>query len=451
MKLYPDSKVFILCPSNKATGGPTSLHQLCSQLLQLGIKAYMRYNTKNDDPVHEFYKKYHLPYVFELEDEPHNIVIVPESYPATLDKIKNIQVVIWWLSVYHYVNKVKSYIQSWLNEPLAKPKPRFFFFEKVDENVEHWTQSEYTRQFLLLNGITNFKDVETPMSNAFLSRADKIDFSAKKDFVAYNPKKGLEVTKLLMELAPDINWRPIKNMTPQQVQELLARAKVYIDFGSFPGRERLPREASISGCVIITGKRGAAANDVDICIPSEFKFDNKDLDPKQVIEKIREIFEHYEAAFQKQKDFRDKELHAKKIFINALVEFFGINETWDGEVALAQSFSGESFLAFEKMQGESIKPSFIIDDMMVTKEAALFANKFNNNVIVREQNRNYLRVGDNLIEIITRDDAKFLYHEGRIKKFALLEPDAAELDELKRFYETNDNDILIFDLEEREA
>ena len=77
---------------------------------------------------------------------------------------------------------------------------------------------------------------------------------------------------------------------------------------------------------------------------------------------------------------------------------------------------------------------------MSTVEAAKLAE----GLILREQNRNYLRDGKNFVEIITRDDAKFLYLEGRIKKFALFEPTNSELAELKDFYEADDADILIF-------
>ena len=63
--------------------------------------------------------------------------------------------------------------------------------------------------------------------------------------------------------------------------------------------------------------------------------------------------------------------------------------------------------------------------------------------ILREQNRNFFNFGIGFAEVITRDDAKFLYQEGRIKKFALLEPTDAELDDLKNFYGANDDDIII--------
>ena len=86
-----------------------------------------------------------------------------------------------------------------------------------------------------------------------------------------------------------------------------------------------------------------------------------------------------------------------------------------------------------------ITPSFIIDD-----DLALM--KKNDERILREHNRSYIHIDDNLIEVITRADARFLYLEGRINKFALLEPSDDELAELKDFYEADDADILVFGL-----
>ena len=47
-------------------------------------------------------------------------------------------------------------------------------------------------------------------------------------------------------------------MTSKEVQELLSKCKVYIDFGHFPGKDRVPREAAMCNCCIITGKYGAS-------------------------------------------------------------------------------------------------------------------------------------------------------------------------------------------------
>ena len=42
--------------------------------------------------------------------------------------------------------------------------------------------------------------------------------------------------------------------------------------------DRLPREACLAGCVVITNREGAANFDSDVPLPSEFKFAQFDVD-----------------------------------------------------------------------------------------------------------------------------------------------------------------------------
>ena len=42
--------------------------------------------------------------------------------------------------------------------------------------------------------------------------------------------------------------------------------------------DRLPREATLAGCVVITNREGAANFDKDVPLPSEFKFQRFDAD-----------------------------------------------------------------------------------------------------------------------------------------------------------------------------
>ena len=446
MKIYPNTKIYIICPGNLNSGGPELCHQLCSQLIQFGANAFMMYLENSsiplnkEDPVHDFYKKYHLPYTFELEDEPQNILVIPEtSFYFT----KKIQRVLWWMSVDNYFNSLSNLMRTITHSIRvdSEPVPNIFLFNNRDEKLTHFVQSEYARKFLIVNKIPKRKIymVEDYLNQAFLSRAAKVDLSRKENFVAYNPRKGVEATEYLINLAPNIDWRPIKNMTPEQVQELLAKAKVYIDFGNHPGKDRIPREAAISGCVVITGKRGAANNDIDINIPDEFKFDERTDNPQQVIEKIREVFENFSDAHEKQADYRARILDDKNRFVREVADAFELKNAVGGGVAILRTVNKETYyFAYAIIQGGKFMPKFIVDDK------AASAKKVAGEVLLREQNRNFLRVGENLIEIITRDDAKFLYQEGRIKKFALLEPTDAELDDLQNFYEPDINDILVF-------
>ena len=448
MKLYPDSKVYVLCPGNFQTGGPELAHQLVSTLISFGVQACMVYYEasfplKKSDPVHDCYKKYHVPYTFEPKDNPHNIVIVPEVATDFLYEFRETRRVIWWMSVNKYIEHIFLLMGNCMSDALKEPMPKFFYFSDADKGTVHFVQSEYAKRFIKLNGVPDDKiyTVEDYLSQAFLSRASQVDLSKKEDFVAFNPKKGFKVTRQLIEFASDIAWRPIENMTPEQVQELLARAKVYIDFGEHPGKDRIPREAAISGCVVITGRKGAAANDIDVNIPDEFKFDDSNLNPQEVIGKIFEVFENFSAAHEKQAAYRARILDDKNRFINEVAEAFEIKDIPPTGLAFVQGFSEETvMLAQDIFKSNGFISSFIVDDLMTTVEAAKLSEEF----IVRDRNRNYLRVDDNLVEIITREDAKFLYHEGRIKNFVLFEPKDTELAEMEDFYEAADEDVTIF-------
>lgn len=445
MKLYPDTKVYIVCPAKFKTGGPELCHQFVSTLISFGVDAYVLYYPLSavpfdkNDPVHDAYKKYHAPYVFELEDETRNIFVSPEGSTSSFYDYKKIRKVLWWMSVDNYLDNVANMVKYHLNEPLARAVPKFFYFHKADADIEHFVQSEYARQFVKLNGIRDEKIfmVEDYLNQAFLSRAANVDLSRKENFVAFNPSKGFDITAKLMKFAPDIDWRPIKNMTAAQVQKLLAQAKVYIDFGNHPGKDRIPREAAISGCVVITGKRGSASNDIDINIPREFKF-GAESNVSAVVTKIREIFENFPDAHAKQADYRARILDDKNRFAREVATAFGIKNINRGGLALAQGFGDGTSLLIEKLQRKSLAADFIIDDVMSTAEMARLAD----GLIIRARNRNYLRVDNKAVEIITRDDAKFLYQEGRIKRFALLEPSDAELAALNDFYEPNAADVL---------
>ena len=59
--------------------------------------------------------------------------------------------------------------------------------------------------------------------------------------------------------------------------------------------DRIPREAAISGCCVITGRKGAAAYHEDVPILEKYKFDdNAENVHYEVIAKIRDIFDNYE-------------------------------------------------------------------------------------------------------------------------------------------------------------
>ena len=411
MKLYSDTKVYIGCPANKNSGGPELLHQLCSQLIQLGINASMLYTAVDskfnpDDPVHDLYKKYHVPYTLAPENSERNVLIAPESMTYLLYSYKKTQRVFWWLSVDNYFKITINTILNRMANALSGAMPKIFYFDKADDDIEHWVQSEYARQFIKLNGIPENKIyiVEDYLRQDFLLSAAQIDLERKENFVAYNPKKGFEITRQLINLAPDISWRPIENMTPAQVQELLA-----------------------------------AANSVDINIPDEFKFDERTANLNHVIEKIRAVFENFSAAYDKQADYRARILNDKNRFAAEVADAVNMkNLPTKFPTLIAQGFTPQGYIvaSFLAQNQTQFKPAFITDNNSeMTGEA------------ITKSHRNFSALidGGKSLEIISRDDAKFLYHEGRIKKFMLFEPTRQEILALKKFYDPVAKDVMIIE------
>lgn len=80
------------------------------------------------NPVHDNYKKYHLPYTFEIEDELQNILVTPETCTECFCLSKKIQRVLWWMSVNNYLASISQKVNAALYNPLAIPMIKFFFF-----------------------------------------------------------------------------------------------------------------------------------------------------------------------------------------------------------------------------------------------------------------------------------------------------------------------------------
>jgi hypothetical protein len=327
--IFDSTKIYIACPANVATGGPELLHQLGYHLINdLDIKAFMYYynfdNSKFKTPVHPEYGFYNVPYVLEIpenENVDKNILIVPEilSGLSLLPKYKNIRKGVWFLSVDNYyfsrITKKDFFFPRALNKlmKLLRKPPLFDIFS--EKNLKKLTKKYDYRHdnllkladFYITNSYRGLKWFSVLKSLCYLSEylneeflKTQTDLSKKENIVAYNPKKGFAFTKKIISSAEDIKFVPLINMSREEVIKTLQRAKVYIDFGNHPGKDRIPREAAILGCCVITGKRGSAAFFEDVPIPEQYKFEDKEENIPKIIEKIKDCFENFEERY---KDF----------------------------------------------------------------------------------------------------------------------------------------------------
>lgn len=330
--------VYITCPSNTYTGGPTLAHQLCYILNQNGIEAKMLYDgkiKKNQSPIHSNYQHYRNPYEMEIEDRFEDTIIILETKTKLIKKYPKAKKYIWWMSVDNFFISQFSFIERILRKmgifsvnvekEILKRKN---VIRKIlsSDRLEHLVQSEYARLFLVNNEVDKKKIyfltdyIEDEMCN--IAREKK--YENRKNIVLYNPKKGMEFTQRIINEMKDIDveFKPLINMTKSQVIEALCEAKLYIDFGNHPGKDRFPREAVLCGCCILTGKRGAAANDVDIPIKEKYKFDDIIENIPFILDEIKFILNNYDECWKDYEQYQLSILNEKERFINEALTLF---------------------------------------------------------------------------------------------------------------------------------
>jgi len=214
---------------------------------------------------------------------------------------------IFWCSIdnfYRYkgFNKIENIIKK-IGSLFRKRVPLFKL-----KKYHHISQSYYAKEYLNKRGIKSYF-LGDYISNEFYSQNTlKV---IKEDFVLFNPKKGYKFIEKLINFCPDIKFIPIQNMTPEEVNNILSRAKLYIDFGRHPGKDRIPREAVLNKCCIITNMMGSAGNDIDLPIPRDYKFMRIDYNSlkkiRNLIEKVFSDYDFENIKFNRYRDLIEKE------------------------------------------------------------------------------------------------------------------------------------------------
>lgn len=315
------SNVFICCPANVITGGPELLHQFASKLQQKGVESYILYypfNLKAETP--EQYKHYNAKIGMIEKVNKHSLVVIPETATKLADNFNVDNVAVWWMSVDNYFGgapdainlaKIKHLASLVRNKKLPIRKMRKFI---------HLHQSEYARQMLAKRNIESMQ--LTDYLNSAHFKINNTETALKEKLIAFNPKKGYGITKGLVSNLPKYNFVPLQNMTAAEVNQVLTKAMIYIDFGNHPGKDRLPREAAIANCCIITGRRGSANNNIDVPIPEKYKIDENSPDFIGVFDKLcQKIFSDFQTECAFFKSYRELIFKEESVFDENVSEF----------------------------------------------------------------------------------------------------------------------------------
>jgi len=273
-------RVFIYFPAGVRSGGPDALHQLCEALMAHGVEAWLvplRWPAGRDD-VSE-YERYGCRIALEVPDAPDVAVVFPDVAASYLATVQRARPVVWWLSIdfsetYGPEMARRSGEVSWGGRLVHAyrvvvpwhAERRTKSLVALLGRASHCAQSEYARRFLgEREGLPVSLLSDYVHLDAQFHYPEEGDGPAREPLsVAYNPAKGARYLSHLRERAPDLVWRPVTGLDRDGVGRLLSTSQVYVDLGHHPGKDRIPREAALAGCVVVVGGRGSAALPEDV-------------------------------------------------------------------------------------------------------------------------------------------------------------------------------------------
>lgn len=306
------NKIIIISSTKNATGGTELLQQLCYKLRLFGKNAYMYYvGDFSKSTLKDKFSFYKNPAIEELEDKKGNVIVVPETMTEYLNAVHHSDCYLWWLSVDNYFGSLK-HNSDFIHKMFYKIKDfrNNFAFTKCG----HLVQSEYAKIYLNGRNITNIQYLSDYLNESYLQKASVESLKKRENIILFNPKKGYEFTKKIIQDVTEYKWVPLENLSVDQMMDVMHSSKLYVDFGNHPGKDRIPREAAICGCCVITGKRGAAANNQDIMIDAEYKFEDSDKNIERIHEKITDIMNNFDTHTCKFQKYREKIQNEENIF-----------------------------------------------------------------------------------------------------------------------------------------
>lgn len=269
-------EILVVCPGHVATGGTEALHLFCNELNKVDdVHAQIFYwNIRGSaDPAPKEFDEYGCEYVTDLPDGFDGAIVLPEIWANKAAEF-SCKKAIYWLGIDAY--------GAWTPE-----EERGAFLS--DDSIVHIAQSEYAWDFLYNLGIKRLVRCTDIVNRAFYEEYQE---EPRSNTILYNPAKSSAFMSELMGKCPEFEFKPITGMTRAEVIDTMRHAKLYVDFGAFPGRERIPREAALCGCCLITSRLGSAAFDEDFT--HDYKFESKPSHIWAIKRMMRKVLDDYD-------------------------------------------------------------------------------------------------------------------------------------------------------------
>lgn len=341
LTVYKDTVIYILGLPQLISGGPEALHQLVYYLKKCNYNAVLAYpqNTTGESyEIADKYKKYVDCFISfdDITDDEKNIIVFPEGrHLQYYSKYKKSQKAVWFLSVNNFrsfYNRKKT-IKEKIDKICHIVKYRLFSVFDLDfviknDNTVKLAASYYAYDYLKKrNGSPEF--LIEPVSMEFIDYYKGRNYSfdtpeKREDIILYNPVKGDNefMASNLQEFLSGYKFIPIKGYSHDEMIELMNRAKLYIDFGTFPGAERIPKEAVVCGMCVLTGRNGASDFHGDVPIPDKYKFKKYKKQIPEIANTIREIMDNYSDKVCDFDEYRQTVYNLEGNFLKQLEKVF---------------------------------------------------------------------------------------------------------------------------------
>lgn len=324
-----NNKVYIWAagPDN-LRGGPEVLCLLCHALRSNGIDAKM-FNLAygiNCVPA-EFLNNYNLWVATASNEEVLNandaVIVLPElliqqednGLRGLLDTFRENKIFIWFLST-HFTGIIDT---TWYN---------IFCTLRLYKNITYLCENRLAWDLLEFHGVRENKFMlQHSTHETFKSLPTTTE---RKNRVLYNGYKertrdivnNIIVPNLSNEIEV-VGLLPGTRLNKQEMCELMDSAKCYVDFCGFCGREMVPREATLRGCVLLLGNEGCASYFEDYPIPSWYKISDI-TNADSIVPKIELIVNNYDKHIESMKYMKQRCLGEKELFNWEVKNIFNI-------------------------------------------------------------------------------------------------------------------------------
>ena len=351
MSKIDEKRYYIVCPYGLITGGPDALHQMVYYLRQIGKDAEIAYvktfSPKTVMSVPKPYSCYTESFVCfsEIKDSSDIVIICSETYIHYTTKFHKAKIYIWWLSVdnnkigtqlgkkslyllglplrmiIHQLKYLK-YGREIIKNNVCKKQ---YKFKNERKNITHLCASYYAFDYVSSKTANDAYLCIEPLSLLFLK-----NFLAFKDnkmenrqnIVLYNPRKSQNFVRCLSNYDKSISFVPLCGFSQIELINMYKKAKLFVDFGPFPGAERMPKEAVLFGCTIITGKNGASAYYGDVPIPNDFKFNASSRAIPSICKQIHFCLDKYDSICSMFNVYRETVINLENNFVKSLQNIF---------------------------------------------------------------------------------------------------------------------------------